>query len=78
MAYRPFTKGRLTYIPLEELDEWSKLFNKDLVTFHYTQFNDYYNEAIRWNNYCASQTNTEIRFSLDGDLMTAYLHRFGM
>lgn len=76
--YQPWPVGMLKYIPLDQLDEWSKMYTKDLVAFHYTDFNDYYNEAIRWNNRHAGSTNTEIRFRLEDNFMTAYLHRFGM
>ena len=78
--YLPWPVKTLKIIPLEELDGWSKMNTKDLVTFNYLEFNEYYNEAIRWNNRYAGSTNTEIRFHLEsgGKEMTAYLHRFGM
>jgi hypothetical protein len=76
--YTPDPNLKFKYIPLDQLDDFSKLNTKDLVTFHYTDFNEAFAEAVIWNNRFAGQTNTEIRFRLDAPFMVAYLHRFGM
>lgn len=79
--YKPWLDfERFQHIPLEKLDSFAKLHTKDLTTFHFSDFNYYYSEAISWNNAHAGTTNTEIRFRLEegSQLMTAYLYRFGM
>ncbi len=65
---------KFEYLP-KDLSE--NLNERDLVTFHYSDFNDCYNEAISWNNLYAG-SNCEVRFRLKDQFMTAFLHRLGM
>ena len=60
MPYGLGPSEKYALLPIQHLDKWEKLTNKDIVNFSLDVFNEMYDEVWKWNTLHLNETNYKL------------------